>query len=61
MIAYSFLKNLYRFKKKKSYETKRKKESKGLEVKIVRVKYKFGAQSVKEKVWGCRSRDNRKC
>lgn len=39
-------------KKKKidSYETKRKKESKGLEVKLF--EYKFRAQSVKEKVWG---------
>lgn len=39
-------------KKKKidSYETKRKKESKGLEVKLF--EYKFRAQSVKDKVWG---------
>lgn len=41
-------------KKKKidSYETKKKKRKQRTRSKIVRVEYKFRAQSVKEKVWG---------
>lgn len=47
--------NLYRFKKKKkidSYETKRKKESKGLEVKLFESSTSFERRVSKRKFWG---------